>query len=646
MISVKRYGGNPILVPSKDNLWESYAVYNASVIKKDGIYHMLYRAISEPKEWQSEYLRVSSIGHATSTNGLTFDNRSQLLTPQYDWERFGCEDPRVEMLEDTYFIFYTAISTNPPSPSGIKIGVALTHDFSKITERHLVTPFNAKAMTLFPQKLNGKYVAILTADTDNPPAKIAIAQFDEISNLWDKSFWTDWYQNIANYTLPLQRRSQDQVEVGLNPIKTDKGWVLVYSYIQNYFTQNKVFGLESVLLDQDNPLLILGKTNGPFMVPEAYYEKYGLIPDIIFPSGGVVKDDRLRLYYGASDTTVCSADISIKELINQTLLGALQIPIVSVHSGLHLVRFDGNPILTHIENHEWEEKAVLNPGVYEKDGKIYLFYRAMNNDFVSKIGLATTQDGFHIDERLTDPIYSPRAFFEKNDQGAFGCEDPRITQIDDMIYMFYTAYDGKSSKVAFTSIPVSDFTNRNWTWKTPVPISDPSVMDKNAALFPQKLKGKFAILHRLDVRIWIDFVDKLSDFSGDKWLGGKPLCEPRKDKWDSEKVGIGGPPIKTKLGWLLLYHGISAHDKKYRLGIMVLDKKDPTKIILRLDNPVLEPKLKYEKEGVRPDAVFSCGSALLDDRLFVYYGAADSSIGVAQIDYSSLLSKLEEIISA
>lgn len=645
MISVKRLEKNPILVPDDKNPWESYAVFNASVIERNNTYHMLYRAISNAREWQGDYIRVSSIGHTTSSDGLNFDQKTQFIKPEYDWERFGCEDPRVTFIDNTYVIFYTAVSTNPPAPVGIRVGVALTQDFSTITEKHLATPFNAKAMTLFPEKINGKYMAILTVDTDNPPAKIAIAQFNKISDLWDHSFWEDWYKDVAKYTIPLQRRSQDQVEVGLPPIKTDKGWIFIYSYIQNYFTQNKVFGVEAVLLDHPNPLLIQGRTNGPFMVPETYFEKHGTIPNIVFPTGGVVKGDRLRLYYGASDTTVCGADISIRQLVDQMLQGALQIPIVSVHSALHLVRFDGNPILTPIKSHKWEEKAVLNAGVLEHDGTIYLLYRAMNNGFESRIGLATTIDGFHIKERLDYPIYSPRAFFEKSDQGPSGCEDPRITQIDNSLYMLYTAYDGKLSKVSLTSISVSDFLKRNWNWSSPVPISDPSVMDKNSALFPQKFNGKYAILHRLDVRIWIDFVDKLSDFSGGNWLEGEVICEPRENLWDSEKVGIAGPPIKTRLGWLLLYHGIDKNDKKYRLGIMVLDINDPSKVILRLDNPILEPKLRYEKEGVRPDAVFSCGSAILDDKLFVYYGAADSSIGVSQIDYPFLLDKLEEFIN-
>lgn len=645
MIFVKRYLNNPILIPTKENTWESYAVFNASVAKKDGIYHMLYRAISQRQQWQDAHIHVSSIGHATSEDGLNFTNRNQFILPEYDWERYGCEDPRVVFIDGVYVIFYTAISTNPPSKEGIRVGVALTKDFLAIEEKHLVTPFNAKAMVLFPEKINGKYTVLLTADTDNPPAKIAMAQFDKLSDLWEKSYWEDWYANISKYTLPIERGSNDQVEVGLAPVKTEKGWVMVYSYIQNYFSQNKVFGIEALLLDLNNPFSIIAKTNGPFMVPKDYAEMYGTIPNIIFPSGGVVEGDNLRLYYGASDTAVCVADLSVSNLVTDMLSNEKQIAIESVNSLIHLTRFEGNPILSPIKEHKWEEKAVLNAGVCSDGNTVNILYRAMDDAYVSTLGMATTKDGFHIEDRLENPVYVPRRDFEKNKSGGSGgCEDPRITQIGDKIYMHYTSFDGKIPKVTHTEISVADFLARKWNWEEPYVISNPAVMDKNSVIFPEKINGKFVVLHRLDVRIWIDFVDDFAEFKKGRYLEGKVLCSPRPNMWDNEKIGSAGPPIKTDFGWFLLYHGISQQDQKYRLGILILDLNDPTKILLRLNYPILEPKMHYENTGVRPGAVFSCGSAILGDHLFVYYGAGDLTLCVAQIQYSELLSRLKELI--
>ncbi len=632
-------------MPDTNVSWEAYAVLNASVVKKEGTYHLLYRAISEPQQWQDAHLRVSSIGHCVSSDGLHFDKRTQFILPEYDWERYGCEDPRVVFVDGKYIIFYTAISTNPPGPDGIRVGVAISKDLASIEEKHIVTPFNAKALSLFPEKVNGKYTVLLTADTDRPPGKIAIAQFDKLENLWEKAYWEEWYAHVSEHTLPLLRRSDDQVEVGLTPIKTSDGWVVVYSYIQNYYTDHKVFGIEAALLDPNNLLHIKARTNGPFMAPVTYPEKYGTIPDIIFPSGGIVEGDTLRMYYGASDTAVCTADVSLSQLVKEMLFNEKQLPIENLHAHLHLTRFEGNPIFSPISSHRWEEKAVLNAAVYTHDNVISILYRAMDNKYVSTIGLAVTHDGFHIDERLDTPVYVPRMDFEKNTEGGSGgCEDPRMTQIGERIYMHYTGYDGKVPRVVHTSISVSDFLKRKWNWEKPMAISDTKVMDKNSVIFPEKINGKFAVLHRLDVRIWIDFIHDFSHFKEGSWLEGEVLCAPRPNKWDNVKVGSAGPPMKTELGWMLLYHGISSADQNYRLGILILDLQDPTKILYRSDESILEPKLNYEKTGVRPGAVFSCGSAVLNDTLFVYYGAGDSTLCVARYGYSELLQELKKML--
>ena len=146
--------------------------------------------MSIPMLLQGVQLFVSSIGCADSADGVHFSNYRQLIKPECDWEIFGCEDPRVTKLGDKYYIFYTALSFFPFSAEGIKIGVAITKDFKTIESRHPVTPFNAKAMALFPDKVSGKIAAILTVHTDTPPAKIALALFDKESDIWSPQYWT------------------------------------------------------------------------------------------------------------------------------------------------------------------------------------------------------------------------------------------------------------------------------------------------------------------------------------------------------------------------------------------------------------------------------------------------------------------------
>ena len=246
-----------------------------------------------------------------------------MIIPEKSWERFGCEDPRVTKLGDKYYIFYTALSEYPFNAGGIKIGVAISKDLNTIQEKHLVTPFNAKAMALFPEKIDGKVWAVLTVHTDKPPAKICLASFSKEDEIWSEKYWDKWYKSFSakneRYALPLQRKPQDHIEVGTAPIKTKHGWLLFYSYIRNYFSGNPLFTIEAVLLDLKNPLKIIGKTEAPLLTPEEYYERIGFAPNVIFPSGAILEDETIHLYYGATDTTCCMASINLPVLINKLL---------------------------------------------------------------------------------------------------------------------------------------------------------------------------------------------------------------------------------------------------------------------------------------------------------------------------------------
>ncbi len=625
MFEFRRSEENPLLVPNSNNTWEAEATFNGCPVVDGKKVHLLYRAVSSAHS--------SSIGYAISDDGVHFKDRRQFIKPEYDWETFGCEDPRVTKLNGKYYIFYTALSTFPFSADGIKVGVAITKDFKKIEEKHLVTTFNAKAMAFFPEKIGGKIAAILTVNTDRPPAKVCVAFFDREEDVWSPDYWKDWHASFDYHSLPLARSSQDHVEVGAPPIKTKYGWLLIYSYIYNYFSPPASFGVEAVLLDLKNPMKIIARTEKPILISQENYEKYGKVPNIVFPSGGFIKGKELHLYYGAADTVCASAVGEIDELLK----------VLFKSHVLRLEKFSGNPIIKPLREHSWESKAVFNTGVFYDEKKIHLVYRAMSDDNTSVFGYASTKNGFNIDERLSKPIYVPRENFEKKSvpNANSGCEDPRLTRIEDTIYMLYTAYEGKNlPRVALTSISYNDFANQQWNWKKPVLISPPDMDDKDSALFPKKIKGKYAILHRLGVSIWIDFVDDLN-FNGDKWIKGKILMSPRLGEKDSKKIGIAGPPIETSEGWLLIYHGISKKaDNHYHLRAALLDLEDPTKVIVRTKDTIMEAELAYEKYGLVSNVVFSNGAIVKDGTLFVYYGGADQVIGVATIKLDDLLKRL------
>ncbi|MEK7584613.1 MAG: hypothetical protein AAB490_05185 [Patescibacteria group bacterium] len=621
--------------PDSQIPWMASAAFNGCVVKDGRTFHLVYRAVSAPGEFDGVYMERSTIGYAESADGVHFHGHRQLIAPQEEWERYGCEDPRVTEIDGSFYIFYTALGTYPFSAEGIKVAVAVTKDFKTIEERRLVTPFNAKAMVLFPEKIHGKYAVLFTMHTDMPPARICVALAGRIEDLWSHSFWRRWSDSLNEHILYLQRSEKDHVEVGAPPVLTRNGWLIIYSYIQNYFSPPPVFGIEAVLVHRRNPLRILGRSHTPLMTPEFEYEKYGKVPNIVFPTGALVHRGQLRVYYGAADTTCCVATapvVSIAQIVRGT-----KKPEADLH------RFSGNPIIVPEPLHAWEAKAAFNPAAIYLGGKVHIVYRASSEDNTSVFGYASSKDGFSVDERLSDPIYAPRADFEakKVPNGNSGCEDPRITKIGNTLYMCYTAFNGvEPPRVALTSISVDDFLAHRWNWTDPQLISPPGVDDKDAALFPKKIGGKFVILHRLGVSIWIDFVDRLT-FGESKWLKGKILMNPRTGIADSSKIGIAGPPIATRRGWLLLYHGVARKDHDYRVKAVLLDLKDPTRVLARTQAPILAPEMSYEIEGQVNNVVFPCGSVVIRGRLFVYYGTADSRIGVATMRLRSLLDRLE-----
>lgn len=624
MSEFRRSEENPILMPLPENNWEAEATFNGCPVLSGGKVDFLYRAVSSPQTISGTTMRVSTIGHALSDDGIHFKYRRQFIKPEYDWEQFGCEDPRVTKLGSKFYIFYTALSACPFCAEGIRIGLAITRDFSKIEAKYPVTPFNSKAMALFPGRIGGKMVAVLTANTDNPPAKIGLAFFDYEEQIWSPEYWEGWYSFLDDHVLPIPQSPKDHIEVGAPPIRTPFGWLLIYSYIRNYFSPSPIFTIEAVLLNLEDPTRIVASMEKPLLVPQAVYETYGRVPNVIFPSGALVRGQTLHIYYGAADTTCAVATGRLDTLINEMLLTRTE--------KIRLERFPGNPVIQPKPEHEWEAKAVFNPAAIYEEGKVHLVYRAMSEDNTSVLGYACSKDGFTFDERLAQPIYQPTQDFERKlvPGGNSGCEDPRLTRLGDRIYMCYTAFDGHLPRVALTSIAVNDFLSQRWNWAKPVLISPRGVGDKNAALFPRKIGVKYAILHRVGRSIWLDFVDSLSFEKGEE-INGSIIMSPRQEQLPAEKIGISAPPIETEWGWLLLYHIVTKKDDTiyYCVSAALLDIDNPTQVIARRKTPLLEPETPYEKEGQIANVVFPCGAVVINRRLFVYYGGADRVIGVA-----------------
>ncbi len=289
-----------------------------------------------------------------------------------------------------------------------------------------------------------------------------------------------------------------------------------------------------------------------------------------------------------------------------------------------MIRFEGNPILKPIESHPWESRYVFNPAMIRLGDRIHIFYRAMGEDMVSRLGYASSKDGFNIDERLPHPVFEPATPYEWR-----GCEDPRLTYLEGRCVMTYTAY-GDIYQIGITSISPESILEKSWEWgERYYPF--PNVRNKNAVIFPGRVVGRYAMFHRLDPDIYISYSEDLKD-----WDEPRLVMSPRPESWDSVKIGAAGPPIELGSGWLIIYHGVDSN-RTYRLGAAIFDKDNPERLVFRTERPILEPDEDYERFGYVPNVVFSCGSVLKGNKLLISYGGADTVIGVATLDLNEII---------
>jgi predicted GH43/DUF377 family glycosyl hydrolase len=291
-------------------------------------------------------------------------------------------------------------------------------------------------------------------------------------------------------------------------------------------------------------------------------------------------------------------------------------------------RFQGNPILKPVAKHAWEKRAVFNAAALYLGERVHILYRAVGNDGISRLGYASSSDGYHIEERASSPVFEPGNRTEKD-----GCEDPRLTMQSEDCLMAYTALGNRVSnayQIALTSITTGDLVAHRWNWgerRTPFP----GVRNKDAAILPRKVNGHYVLFHRIDPDICVTYSDDLQH-----WFDIKAILGPRLGKWDCLKVGAAGPPLEISEGWLFIYHGVD-FEKIYRLGVLLLDKDNPETVLYRSERPILEPTKGYERYGRVPNVVFSCGAVLMDDELLIYYGGADTVVCVATCDISELV---------
>ncbi len=322
-------------------------------------------------------------------------------------------------------------------------------------------------------------------------------------------------------------------------------------------------------------------------------------------------------------------------------------------SPIELKRAAHNPIIKPEDHLYWGSKAAFNPSAIYNDGKVHIIYRAIGDSDISVLGYAKSNDGYFFDKNSKELAYYhkgkftvkktlPKISYCSGGGWGGGCEDPRLTLLDNKVYMIYTAFDGWGSlRMAMTSISLDNFINKHFNWKEPVLISPPGEIHKNWVLFPEKIGNKYAILHAISPKIMIDYFNSLDELDGDNFIHSVHQNSKLWGQRDKLIRGVGPAPIKTKYGWLVLYHKMERHEThRYKLWAMILDLKEPEKILYNSAEPILEPDLWYENEGYKSGVVYSCGAIVKDGELFVYYGGADKVSCVATVNLDKFLKEL------
>jgi beta-1,2-mannobiose phosphorylase / 1,2-beta-oligomannan phosphorylase len=562
--------------------------------------------------------------YTVSPDGLKFNEKAKysfaldpLQRPEqnYDWSSF-----RIAKQTYEYILTYKQ-SANKSS----NIAIALSTDLNRWQKIGELNQIKETASIVSDFKFNKQHVMYFGEKDIN----VAYS-----SNLYE---WTINEQPL----LKSRKNAFDSSNLEVANTFLVNNHILVLYYVKNEVKDVKRYMVGAAFFDKNDPTKCIWRTEKPIWEhPEQlHHEK-------LHPLGSVILNKEIILYWLISDKTILAVSCQIPH--------PKQIHPDKAYSAV-IKKFKSNPIIAPIINHPWESRATFNSAALFEDGKVHFLYRALGDKDLSVLGYANSSDGLTIDERSSEPAYIPREPFETPGGNTFnsfaehfasgggygGVEDPRITRVEDKVYLTYVAFNGATNpRSAISSINVDDFLRQDWDkWAKPKLISAPGMTNKSAVVFPRKINGKYVVFHRVYPNILVDYLD---DLEFNEFLQGHHFIPPRKHFWDSKKIGAGAPPLETKDGWLLIYQSVGYQDpSKYKVGAMMLDKDNPSKVLYRTNAPIIEPDQDYENEGFKRGVVYPCGAVIMKDKLHIYYGGADTVVCAASADLNNFLDQMK-----
>ena len=703
----------PILSPSPDVPWASGAVFNPGAdLAPDGTLRLIARGVpagyrpievnlNDPTESSLGYADyVSHLGLAVRQPDGTFAlDAEPLLSPATDVDRWGLEDARATRLDGTVYLTYTVLSEPAfEADRGVGIGLATTTDWETV-ERHgrIGPPVRDKDAALFPRRVGGR-VALLHRIVPD----IQVAFFEDEGQLRapGAAFWEDHLRHLDEHVVmrPEAVWEGKKIGVGPPPIETDEGWLVVYHGAD----LDHVYRAGLALLDLDD-LRVIARTPRPVLEPVYDYELRGDVPNVVFPQGAVVEDGDLTLYYGAADTTIGAARAPLSDVLAclHEARGPRPVPPVTFDFRGHLDRprdlgappvpaerlWGGRPVLGPVADHAWESRVVLNPAaaliddadrletlmaawelggadreaLREAGGACAVLYRAQGSAYgrdtphgphvASALGLAVCTPDLRLVRRWAEPVLTPEAPFHD-----LGVEDARCTRVGDTYYVHYTGYSSASradpslaGRVQLCLATTRDFLR--WDLHGPLEGDVNAHDDKNGALFPEPVDGRWFLWHRpIYGRHPMSMHLAEAGSPDGPWTSrGSVLASYRFDDHAYSWVGAAGPPVALGDGqFLALYHqGHLSYrgEKLYNLSALLVEPAADEPVLSRIE-PLLLPEGDAERVGDVglgvDNVVFSCAGYVWGDRLVVPYAGADSRIFGAAFSLPDLVSALRD----